>query len=235
MSTIAANVRDVFQRMKLAAGRAGRDPESLRLVAATKSVDVHCILEAISAGATIIGENRVQEARGKFKEIYGEQSESIRKGVQWHLIGHLQTNKIKYIFDIFSLIHSVDSLPLAEEIQRGAEKRGLTTDILVEVNISGEKTKFGVLPERVIDLVKDISRLKNIIVKGLMTIPPPSESPEDSRRYFKMLRILRDDINREGIDIKELSMGMSKDFEVAIEEGATLVRIGSALFGERKE
>jgi pyridoxal phosphate enzyme (YggS family) len=234
MSTIAANVRDVFQRMKLAAGRVGRDPESLRLVAATKSVDVHCILEAISAGATIIGENRVQEARGKFKEIYGEQSESIRKGVQWHLIGHLQTNKIKYIFDIFSLIHSVDSLQLAEDIQRRAERLGLKIDVLIEVNLSGEKTKFGIFPEKAFNLVKDISRLKNIKLKGLMTIPPVSISPEDSRRYFKMLRLMKDDINREGIEIKELSMGMSNDFEVAIEEGATLVRIGTAIFGERK-
>jgi pyridoxal phosphate enzyme (YggS family) len=234
MSTIAANVRDVFQRMKLAAGRVGRDPESLRLVAATKSVDVHCILEAISAGATIIGENRVQEARGKFKEIYGEQSESIRKGVQWHLIGHLQTNKIKYIFDIFSLIHSVDSLQLAEDIQRRAERLGLKIDVLIEVNLSGEKTKFGIFPEKAFNLVKDISRLKNIKLKGLMTIPPVSISPEDSRRYFKMLRMMKDDINREGIEIKELSMGMSNDFEVAIEEGATLVRIGTAIFGERK-
>ncbi|MEK6589873.1 MAG: YggS family pyridoxal phosphate-dependent enzyme [Nitrospinota bacterium] len=234
MSTIAANVRDVFQRMKLAAGRAGRDPESLRLVAATKSVDVHCILEAISAGATIIGENRVQEARGKFKEIYGEQSESIRKGVQWHLIGHLQTNKIKYIFDIFSLIHSVDSLQLGEDIQRRAERLGLKIDVLIEVNLSGEKTKFGIFPEKAFNLVKDISRLKNINLKGLMTIPPVSVSPEDSRRYFKMLRMMKDDINREGIEMKELSMGMSSDFEVAIEEGATLVRIGTAIFGERK-
>ena len=234
MSTIAANVRDVFQRMKLAAGRVGRDPESLRLVAATKSVDVHCILEAISAGATIIGENRVQEARGKFKEIYGEQSESIRKGVQWHLIGHLQTNKIKYIFDIFSLIHSVDSLQLGEDIQRRAERLGLKIDVLIEVNLSGEKTKFGIFPEKAFNLVKDISRLKNINLKGLMTIPPVSVSPEDSRRYFKMLRMMKDDINREGIEMKELSMGMSSDFEVAIEEGATLVRIGTAIFGERK-
>ncbi|HAP66716.1 MAG TPA: YggS family pyridoxal phosphate-dependent enzyme, partial [Nitrospinae bacterium] len=213
MGNIAANIKGIIHKIKLAAERVGRKEESVKLVAVTKTVDVSRIKEAIRAGIKIIGENRVQEAREKFKDI--------GKEVEWHLIGHLQTNKVKYIFDIFSLIHSVDSLSLAEEIQKRAENKGLETDILIEVNLSGEKTKFGILPEKAINFVKDISRFKNINIMGLMTIPPFSESPEDSRKYFKMLRMLRDDIQREGIEMKELSMGMSNDFEVAVEEGAT--------------
>ena len=226
MGNIAANIKGIIHKIKLAAERVGRKEESVELVAVTKTVDVSRIKEAIRAGIKIIGENRVQEAREKFKDI--------GKEVEWHLIGHLQTNKVKYIFDIFSLIHSVDSLSLAEEIQKRAENKGLETDILIEVNLSGEKTKFGILPEKAINFVKDISRFKNINIMGLMTIPPFSESPEDSRKYFKMLRMLRDDIQREGIEMKELSMGMSNDFEVAVEEGATMVRIGTAIFGERR-
>jgi pyridoxal phosphate enzyme (YggS family) len=226
MNSISANLMDVLQRIKLAADRAGRDAGAVKLIAVTKTVDVQRIKEAIAAGVTIIGESRVHEAREKFREI--------GKAVQWHLIGHLQSNKVKYIFDIFSLVHSVDSLPLAEEIQKRAEERRLKTDILIEVNLSGEKSKFGVPTEKAAGLVKDISRLKNINVKGVMTIPPFSESREDSRKYFRMLRSLRDDIQKEGIEMKELSMGMSNDFEVAVEEGATMVRVGSAIFGERK-
>lgn len=227
MSSISANLINVLYRIKLSAERTGRDAAAVKLIAVTKTVDVKRIKEAVSAGVTIIGESRVQEAREKFKEMGRE--------VEWHLIGHLQTNKVRYIFDIFSLIHSVDSLPLAEEIQKRAEDRGLRTDILVEVNLSGEKSKFGIQAEKAADLAKDISRLKNINIRGLMTIPPFSESPEDSRRYFRMLRGLRDDIQREGIEMKELSMGMSNDFEVAVEEGATMVRVGSAIFGERRQ
>jgi len=211
----------------LAAERAGRDAETIKLVAVTKNVGIPKIREAITGGVTIIGENRIQEAREKFNEIGST--------VQWHFIGHLQTNKVKYLFDIFSLIHSVDSLPLAEEIQKRAEKKGIKTDILIEVNISGEKTKFGILPERVIALARDISKLKNINLKGLMTIPPFSESPEDLRQHFRMLRTLLTDVKKDGIKINELSMGMSNDFEVAIEEGATIIRIGTAIFGERRQ
>ena len=226
MGNIAANIKGIIHKIKLAAERVGRKEESVELVAVTKTVDVSKIKEAIRAGIKIIGENRVQEAREKFKDI--------GKEIEWHLIGHLQTNKVKYIFDIFSLIHSVDSLLLSEEIQRRAENKGLETDILIEVNLSGEKTKFGILPEKAINFVKDISRFKNINIMGLMTIPPFSESPEDSRKYFKTLRMLRDDIQKEGIEMKELSMGMSNDFEAAVEEGATMVRIGTAIFGERR-
>lgn len=226
MNSISANFSYILKRIKLAAERSGRDAETIKLVAVTKNVGIPKIREAIAGGVTIIGENRIQEAREKFSEIGST--------VQWHFIGHLQTNKVKYLFDIFSLIHSVDSLPLAEEIQKKAEKKGIKTDILIEVNISGEKTKFGILPERVIALARDISKLKNINLKGLMTIPPFSESPEDSRQYFRMLRTLMTDVKKDGIKINELSMGMSNDFEVAIEEGATIIRIGTAIFGERR-
>lgn len=226
MNNIAANIKNVLQRMKLAAERVNRKPEEIKLVAVTKTVDIPRIREAISAGIIIIGENRVQEAREKFKEI--------GRAVQWHLIGHLQTNKVKYVLDIFNLIHSIDSPSLAEEIQRRAETRGIRMNVLIEVNLSGEKTKFGILPEAVSGLVKSICRLKNINIQGLMTMPPFSESPEDSRPYFSMLRMIRDSIQKEGIMINDLSMGMSNDFEVAIEEGATMVRIGTAIFGERR-
>lgn len=227
MNSISANLSHILKRIKLAAERAGRDAETIKLVAVTKNVGIPKIREAIAGGVTIIGENRIQEAREKFNEIGST--------VQWHFIGHLQTNKVKYLFDIFSLIHSVDSLPLAEEIQKRAEKKGIKTDILIEVNISGEKTKFGISPEKVIALARDISKLKNINLKGLMTIPPFSESPEDSRQYFRMLRTLVTDVKKDGIKINELSMGMSNDFEVAIEEGATIIRIGTAIFGERRQ
>lgn len=227
MNSISANLSHILKRIKLAAERAGRDAETIKLVAVTKNVGIPKIREAIAGGVTIIGENRIQEAREKFNEIGST--------VQWHFIGHLQTNKVKYLFDIFSLIHSVDSLPLAEEIQKRAEKKGIKTDILIEVNISGEKTKFGISPEKVIPLARDISKLKNINLKGLMTIPPFSESPEDSRQYFRMLRTLVTDVKKDGIKINELSMGMSNDFEVAIEEGATIIRIGTAIFGERRQ
>lgn len=226
MNNIAANIKNILQRMKLAAERVNRKPEEIKLVAVTKTVDIPRIREAISAGIIIIGENRVQEAREKFKEI--------GRAVQWHLIGHLQTNKVKYVLDIFNLIHSIDSPSLAEEIQRRAETRGIRMNVLIEVNLSGEKTKFGILPEAVSGLVKSICRLKNINIRGLMTMPPFSESPEDSRPYFSMLRMIRDSIQKEGIMINDLSMGMSNDFEVAIEEGATMVRIGTAIFGERR-
>lgn len=227
MNSISANLSHILKRIKLAAERAGRDAETIKLVAVTKNVGIPKIREAIAGGVTIIGENRIQEAREKFNEIGST--------VQWHFIGHLQTNKVKYLFDIFSLIHSVDSLPLAEEIQKRAEKKGIKTDILIEVNLSGEKTKFGISPEKVIALARDISKLKNINLKGLMTIPPFSESPEDSRQYFGMLRTLVTDVKKDGIKINELSMGMSNDFEVAIEEGATIIRIGTAIFGERRQ
>ncbi len=224
---IADNIKEVKTRIKAAAMRVKRDPEQVRLVAATKSVDVVRVKEAISAGIEIIGENRVQEALPKIKEI--------GPVVSYHFIGHLQTNKIKYIAGLFDLIHSVDSLHLADEINRRSQT---VQKVLVEVNLSKEESKFGVVPEDAVETMKEIARLPRVSVIGLMAIPPFYEDPERSRIYFRQLRELAEEIRGKGIkgvSMDELSMGMSNDFEVAIEEGATLVRIGTAIFGPRPD
>ncbi|MFV1951409.1 MAG: YggS family pyridoxal phosphate-dependent enzyme [Nitrospinota bacterium] len=228
MSDIAENLENVRGRIRSAAKRAGRDPHDIKLVAVTKTVDPLKIKEAISCGVTICGENRLQEAREKIREI--------GHTVRWHLIGHLQRNKVKYIFDLFDLIHSVDTIHLAREINKDAGKRGKTIDVLIQTNLSGEESKHGVEAENILDLIKDISLLKSISILGLMTITPFSEDPEDSRIYYRQLMDMKNVIEREGIKgvvMKEISMGMSGDFEVAIEEGATLIRVGTAIFGER--
>ncbi len=228
MSSIAENIRNILERIAVAARRAHRDPSTVRLVVVTKTVDRERIREAVNAGAMILGENRVQEAREKITDLGPIAS--------WHLIGHLQTNKVKYAVPLFYLIHSVDSLGLAQEIDRHAQKHGKVQDILIEVNISGEGSKTGVAADDANALVRSASQLKNIRVQGLMTMPPYSEDPEASRPYFRRLRELARDIANEHIPnavMKELSMGMSGDFEVAVEEGATLVRVGTAIFGER--
>jgi pyridoxal phosphate enzyme (YggS family) len=226
---IAENLTTVMDRCASAAKRAGRDPLSIKLVVVTKTVDIERIREAVAAGALILGENRVQEAKEKI--------EKLGPIASWHLIGHLQTNKAKYAVKLFYLIHSVDSLELAKEIDKQAAKIGKVQDVLVEVSIAGEETKAGVALEDAVALIKGAARLKNISMKGLMTMPPFSYNPEDSRPYFKKLRKLSESIAKEhipGVSLKELSMGMSGDFEVAIEEGATMVRVGTAIFGERK-
>lgn len=225
---IAESVSEVRRRISNAAKRAGRRPEEIVLVAATKGVEIERIKEAIKAGIRIFGENRVQEARPKM--------DMLKKAASWHFIGHLQKNKIKYLIGEVDLIHSVDSIELAGEISLLAQKRGIIQNILLEVNISEEKGKFGITPDKATETVKAISGLENISLNGMMTVPPFSETPEDSRSYFRRLRELRDEIISLGIptsDFTELSMGMSNDFEVGIEEGATLVRIGTAIFGER--
>ena len=194
----------------------------------TKGVELERIKEAINVGIRVCGESRVQEARPKLS--------ALGKVVSWHFIGHLQRNKVKYIVGEVDLIHSVDSLELSTEINYRAQKRGIIQDILIEVNISGERGKFGVLPYEVVDTVKAINMFKNVSILGMMTIPPFSENPEDARPYFSRLRKLRDEIIGLGIsspDFKELSMGMSSDFEIGVEEGATFVRIGTAIFGKR--
>lgn len=226
--SIAECAGEVKSRIANAAKRVGRNPEDIALIAVTKGVEVDRIREAIAAGIKVFGESRVQEMRPKLK--------ALGKGVSWHFIGHLQRNKVKYITGEVDLIHSVDSIDLSEEIGMRAQKRGITQNILLEVNISGEKGKFGALPYEVIETVRTISRLSHISLNGLMTIPPLSDNPEDSRPYFRRLREFRDEIKGLGLcsaDFRELSMGMSGDFEVGIEEGATLVRIGTAIFGKR--
>jgi pyridoxal phosphate enzyme (YggS family) len=226
--SIANNLKTVMDRTAAAAKRAGRDPASVRIVVVTKTIDVERIREAIAAGATILGENRVQEAKEKIEKL-GEIA-------SWHLIGHLQANKARHAVKLFDLIHSVDSLELAKEIDRQAAKIGKVQNVLVEVNIAGEASKAGMTVRNAPSLVRDAAKLGNITVQGLMTIPPFPVNPDDSRPYFRVLRELAESIAQEHIPnttMKELSMGMSGDFEVAVEEGATVVRVGTAIFGER--
>ncbi len=226
--SVAENFKAVQDRIVAAAQRAGRDPSSVRLVTVTKTVDHDRIREAIAAGAAILGENRVQDAKEKI--------EALGKIASWHLIGHLQTNKSKYAVKLFDLIHSVDNLELAKEIDKQAAKAGKVQDVLIEVSIAGEAAKAGVSIGDTVRLVGEAAGLKYIRVLGLMTMPPLSNDPEDARPYFRKLRDLADAVRKEGIagiSMNELSMGMSGDFEVAIEEGATLVRVGTAIFGAR--
>jgi len=228
-TNIAANINMIKQRIAAAAAKSQRDPDSIKLLAVTKTVPPGCLGEAIDAGITMFGENYVQEAKEKIAVI-GPRA-------QWHMIGHLQTNKAKYAVNLFNYIHSVDRMDLARELDKKSHLTGHKMNILIEVNVSGEKTKNGIPAAVAIALVKDVSRLENLFVRGLMTMAPYSDNPENSRRYFAGLRNLRDDIIGAGITgilMEELSMGMTDDFEVAIEEGATIVRIGRAIFGERK-
>ncbi len=229
MSSIAENIKAVREKIEGAAKRVGRNPSDVKLVAVSKTVDIKNIKEAVISGVTILGENRVHEAKLKTQD-----SRLKTLNIEWHMVGHLQTNKAKTAVQLFDLIHSVDSLHLAEEIDRQARKIGKIQKVLLEVNLAGEKTKHGVSEEDAIDLIKEISKLNNISVEGLMTMPPFSENPEDARPHFKELKNLIDEAVKAGLGLTELSMGMSNDFEVAIEEGATMVRIGTAIFGERK-
>ena len=209
--------------------KCGRDPENIHLVAVSKTIPANRVKEAIELGVTILGENYVQEARDKFN-LLGTYP------VSWHFIGHLQSNKAKYAVRLFDLIHSVDSLKLARELDKQAAKVDKVQQILVQVNISGEDTKSGIPADEAPGLIAEIGQLKNIAVKGLMTMPPYFYQPEKVRPFFAALRELRDRIRAQSppnVTLDELSMGMTGDFEVAIEEGATLVRIGTAIFGER--
>jgi pyridoxal phosphate enzyme (YggS family) len=226
--SIADNLRTVTDRIASAARRSGRDPSSVKLVVVTKTVDIERVREAVIAGAAILGENRVQEAKEKIEEL--------GRIAGWHLIGRLQTNKAKYAVKLFDLVHSVDDLELAKELDKQAAKIGKKQDVLIEVSIAGEAAKAGVALPETTALVREAASLGNISIRGLMTMPPYSENPEDSRPYFRRLRELAEALAREaipGVSLKELSMGMSGDFEVAVEEGATLVRVGTAIFGTR--
>ncbi len=225
---VAENVAFVRERIRRAAERANRRPDEILLVGATKTVDVGTIREAIDAGVTVFGENRVQEAAPKITEI-GD-------AAKWHFIGHLQRNKVKDAFELFEMVQSLDSLALAMEMEKRGTKLGRTIRVLVEVNVGAEETKFGTAADDTLDLVRSLAELPHLSVEGLMTIPPLFADPEESRPYCRALRRLRDEIESvgiPGISMGELSMGMTNDFEVAVEEGATMVRIGTALFGER--
>jgi PLP dependent protein len=223
---IKDNLNNVRDKIKKTALESGRDAEGIVLVCVTKEADVDDIRDAIDCGVTDIGENTVQDAGIKYKLLGAG-------GVRWHFIGHLQTNKVKDAVRVFDLIHSVDSLHLAEAIQKEAEKTGKMQSILLQVNVSGEKSKYGFSAKEAGNIINAISGMKNLMLSGLMTIAPYSDNPENSRQYFTELRKMRDDLsshNCDNVDMKHLSMGMSSDFEVAIEEGADIVRIGSAIF-----
>jgi len=225
---IRENVQFVRNKIAEACQRSGRDPEEIELVAITKTVDVEQINEAMEAGILVVGENRVQEAWRKFQEV--------GKGVHWHIVGHLQTNKVKRVLQFADMIHSVDSVYLAREIQTQAEKLDRTIEILIQVNTSGEESKFGLEPEVTIGAIEEISAFSNLEIKGLMTIGAFLPNPEDVRPCFKLLLDLKDRVNEHkiaGVEIGTLSMGMTNDYEVAIEEGSTMVRVGTAIFGER--
>ncbi|HVP35557.1 MAG TPA: YggS family pyridoxal phosphate-dependent enzyme [Terriglobales bacterium] len=229
MSTIPENLKRLEERIEKAAIRSGRRKEDIILVAVTKTIEPERIIEGIEAGIKIIGENRIQEAQEKFK--------FITKSVEKHLVGHLQTNKVKKALELFDLIQSVDSLHLAQEISKRASEMGKAADVLIEVNTSDEPSKYGVKPEAVSNLVEEISKLENIIIKGLMTVGLLTEEIEKARPCFVKLKSLSDslkNLKRENVEMRFLSMGMSSDFEVAIEEGANMIRIGTAIFGERK-
>ena len=227
---IADNAQQVRERVRKACERIGRDPQGVRLIAVSKTFDVARVREVLEAGISDIGENFVQELRDKRAELNNPD-------IRWHFVGHLQSNKVKYIADFISLIHSTDHRSVAEEIDKRGARIGRLIDVLVEVNTTGERTKFGVLPESTIEFVKSLAHLRNLRVRGLMTMGPFLPDPEDSRPAFRTLREFRDEVRNAGIEnveMTELSMGMTNDFEVAIEEGATMVRIGTAIFGPRK-
>jgi PLP dependent protein len=226
--SVKANILAIREKMADAARKAGRDPAEIRLMAVSKTVEDQRITAAIEAGVDMIGENYIQEAKRKI--------ESMGHPVEWHFIGHLQTNKAKYAVKLFDMIHSVDRIELAQELDKRSEHFGKTSKILIEVNVSGEVTKSGVPLDRASSLVIAVSKLRYLSIQGLMTMPPWFDNPEDARPYFIALRELRERIIRENIDhvqMKELSMGMSGDYQVAIEEGSTIVRVGTAIFGKR--
>ena len=225
---VEQNIQEVRERIRAAEKRAGREPGSVKLICVTKTKPVPLLEEAYQAGERIFGENRVQEILAK-KPLLPED-------VSWHMIGHLQTNKVKQVVGNAAMIHSVDSLRLAQEISRRAQEAGLIVPVLIEVNAAGEESKYGVRFEDTEALIREIAPLPGLIVRGLMTVAPYTEDPETSRPYFSRLRQLSIDIaakNIDNTDIYELSMGMSGDFEVAVEEGATFVRVGTGIFGER--
>lgn len=225
---VAKNLSIVRKKIKNACIRAGRDPSEVTLIAVSKTKPVSMIRECMENGQTVFGENKAQELSAKLDEI----SEPL----DWHFIGHLQRNKVKYVAGNVKLIHSVDSIRLAEAINNEASKKNIVCDILAEVNVANEESKFGLAKEDVYDFVSKTAALKNIKLRGLMTIAPYVEDPEKNRLYFRFLRNLLIDINSKNIDnisMDVLSMGMTGDYEVAIEEGATMVRVGTGIFGSR--
>jgi pyridoxal phosphate enzyme (YggS family) len=225
---LAANLQAIQQRIAAACARAGRDPASVTLLAVTKSQPPDAVREAAQLGLTLFGENKVQEAKAKIPLCPGR--------LRWHMIGHLQTNKCRDAVGLFEMIQGIDSLHLAEEVNRRADQAGKTLPILLEVNAVGEASKFGYRPEQLLTEFMQINALPRLEIHGLMTIPPWTPDPEKVRPVFRQVRELKQRCEQVlGAPLPQLSMGMSGDFEVAIEEGATIVRIGTALFGERRK
>lgn len=225
---LTENVIEVEKNIQAACDRAGRSREEVRLIAVSKTKPVSDIEEVLTTGILDYGENKVQELSDKY--------DVLPKNIRWHMIGHLQRNKVKYLIGKTVLIHSVDSLRLAEQIEHEAAKADTIMNVLIEVNVAGEESKFGTTCNEAIELVRAVAALKHVKIKGLMTIAPFTDNPEDNRIYFKKLKQLSVDIkskNIDNVDMDELSMGMTGDYEVAIEEGATMVRVGTGIFGER--
>ncbi len=229
MSSIEDNLRIVRDRIAAAAFRAGRSPDEVTLVGISKLQPVERVQAAVDAGLLHLGENRVQEAAGKIPLINGN--------VHWRLVGHLQRNKAKKAVELFEMIESIDSLRIADEVSRRCVEVGKTMSILIEVNLAGEETKSGVVPSELHDLARHCAKLPQLHLQGIMVIPPFDPDPERSRPYFREARRMFEELKAaqiEGADIRGLSMGMSNDFEIAVEEGATIVRVGTAIFGPRR-
>ncbi len=227
--TIKENIQAVKETIARACEKSGRKAEDVTLIAVSKTKPVEMLMEAYACGCRDFGENKVQELLDKY--------EVMPKDIRWHMIGHLQRNKVKYIVDKVCMIHSVDSLRLAEEISKEATKKNICVNILIEVNVANEETKFGITCEEVRQLVQDVAKLPNICIKGLMTIAPFVQDAEENRIYFSKLKKLAVDIMEENIDnitMENLSMGMTGDYGVAVSEGATYVRVGTGIFGVRQ-
>ena len=229
-TALQQRLKSTLEEIRKAAEACGRDPKDVTLVAVSKTKPVELIQEAYDMGYRVFGENKVQELTAKY--------EIMPKDIEWHLIGHLQTNKVKYIVDKVAMIHSVDSVKLAKMIDKEARKKNVDhVDVLLEINVSGEESKFGMTPDELLSQIDEFLELENVRIRGLMTVAPFTEDPETCRPYFRRLRQLSVDIQKKisdnDMDISLLSMGMSGDFKVAIEEGASFVRIGTQIFGER--
>ena len=226
MEDVAANLELVQSRIAAALEKAGRSPADVQLIAVSKKQDAEKVRAAFDAGQPIFGESKVQEARAKIP--------LLPSAVRWHFIGHLQKNKIRHALPLFDMFHSVDSLALAQDMERIADEEGVRPRVLLEVNVAGEGSKFGFAPAKLKEEMEALLALGRLEIEGLMTIPPFAPEAEDSRRYFVQLRELRDELEqRFAMRLPQLSMGMSNDYHVAIEEGATFVRVGTAIFGER--
>ncbi len=236
---IATALKSVLENIKSSAFKAGRDPGEIKLIAVSKTVELQRVLEAVNAGAKILGENRVQEAKSKIEEFKITPpapplaKEGSQGGVEWHLIGSLQKNKARTAVQLFDLIHSVDSSGLAAELNKHANTAGIIQDVLVQVKLSDEAAKHGALEKDLMDLLDAVTGMENLNLQGLMTMPPFFDDPEEARPYFKKLKQIAERAADKGFPINELSMGMSNDYEIAIEEGATMVRVGTAIFGAR--